>query len=120
MMLKDRENPNRVAEAKKRGKQATSFLGRRNFPCSFVPTFLSQPCFEVKQAHLRKARLQGRNVGVEPRFVEPTKHLVEFLSQYQTNKRQRKLLKLNLLTEHAAENFRRLNIGELTARDFQF
>ena len=67
-----------------------------------------------------KTAFQSRNVSLKSRFVEPTKHLVEFLPKNQTDHRQRKLSKFNPLSQDATEDFRGLNIGEVASCDFQF
>jgi hypothetical protein len=84
-----------------------------------VPAFVSQPCFEVKQAHFREPRFQSRNVSLKPSFVEPTKHLVEFLAEHHAEKRQRNFLEFDALSQDAAEHFRRLSIGEIASGDLQ-
>src|SRR5205814_9769691 len=92
-------------------------FGWRDLSCSFMPSFLPEPFLKTQQPNLRKAPFQSRNVRLETRIVEPAKHLVKLLAKNQADKRQREPLKFDAFAQNATKNIRRLNIGEIAARN---
>ena len=89
-------------------------------PGSFMPAFASQPFFQTLQVDLRVISPKPPYVRLEAFRIKPAKHLVELLSQQKPHKRHGQLLELDWLAEHAAENLRCLDVGQLAACNLQF
>jgi hypothetical protein len=59
------------------------------------------------------------DIGLKTRRIEPVKHLVELLTQKESNDGHGQFPKLHRLAHNPAENFRRLRIGQLAPGNLQ-
>jgi hypothetical protein len=56
-------------------------------PHPLMPPFVSQPFLQGTKMHFRIAPAEVVDVGLESRFIEPGKHLVELLPEEKANDR---------------------------------
>src|SRR5262249_47124765 len=68
-----------------------------------MPSLVDQPFLQGVEMNFVITAPKARDVSLESRFVEPSKHLIKLLAQNESNHRHRQLAELDRLPKDTAE-----------------
>src|SRR5262249_26070545 len=97
-----------------------SFLWRPNMSSPLMPSLVDQPFLQGVEMNFVITAPKARDVSLESRFVEPSKHLIKLLAQNESNHRHRQLAELDRLPKDTAENPGCFRISQLASGNLNF